>query len=175
MKKLVKTILFCSTLLGLISILSFCKKGDTGPKGDPGPQGPAGAAGTNGTASIKTVTFTTNSSQWIADNSSKVYYYNYTSSEITSSVLSSGVVIAYLGDGSGSLWIAMPLTAQGVEITYGIKPSTVEIDVSLSSGLMPNNPGGLQFKIVIIPAAAAKTGVNYNNYTEVKATYNLKD
>lgn len=150
-------------------LITGCKKGDTGPAG------PAGTNGTNGVANIKTNTFTTNTNQWIADNTNKLYYYNYTSSDITSAVLSSGAVMVYLGDGTGNLWIAMPFSTQGVEFTYGIKPSSVEIDVSLSSGLMPNNPGGQQFKVVIIPPAMVKPNVNVKNYSEVKAAYNLAD
>lgn len=168
MKKTIKTMTMAFALgaLTLGLALTSCKKGDTGPAGPSGP---------SGVANIKTNTFTTNSNQWIQNSSNTAYFYNYSSTDITSDVISNGVVMVYLGDGSGNIWLAMPFSTQGLEFVYGIQQSNVQVNISQTNGLMPNNPGGQQFKVVIIPPAMVKPNVNTNNYADVKAAYNLVD
>lgn len=146
--------------------LTACKKAKDGAPG---------ATGKTGNANVQAFTFTTNSSNWIPDNTNNIYYYDYTLSSITSSVLSGGAVMTYLGDGTGNYWQAMPFTIVGVEYNYVITPKSIEIDVTMANGTMPANPGGQQFKVVVIPPAVqiANPNIDYRNYTEVKEKFNL--
>jgi hypothetical protein len=131
--------------------------------------------GTNNNT-VQTETFTTNSNQWVQSTSSASYYYNHSSTNITSDVISNGAVMVYLGDGSGNVWIAMPFSKSGLDFAYAMQPSNVQVDISQSNGLMPNNPGGQQFKVVTIPASGMKANPNVDltNYKEVAKTFNLK-
>ena len=171
MRKTIKTMtmVFAVGALSLGLALTSCKKGDTGPAG------PSGTNGTNGVSNIKTNIFTTNTNQWNLDNIHNVYYYNYSSTDITSDVLSNGAVMVYLGDGTGNTWTAMPFSIQGGSLAFVIGQSKVQIQASLFDGSVPNNPGGQQFKVVIIPPTMVKPNVNTNNYADVKEAYNLVD
>ena len=141
-----KTFYFSAILFVMVSfcVISFssCKKGDTGP------QGPAGS---NGVANIQTTTVTTNSNAWVLDNTDNSYNYTITVSGITQSVVDKGTVQVFVGDGTGKQWGALPLSYGTVQFNYSFLVGQVEIEITLSSGAVPNNPGGQQFKIVVIP------------------------
>lgn len=134
----------------------------------------AGPPGADGVANISAHSFVTNTNAWAADNSSNVLIYQHTIPEITEDVVQSGAVLAYLGDGTGDLWIAMPLSTLGIDFVFGYYESNVEINVSLSNGEMPSNPGGQEFKVVIIPPAQRISTVDHQDYEQVQHAYGLK-
>ncbi len=148
-------------------VLSSCKKGDTGPVG------PAGANGTNGVSNITTYVGTTTNASWTLSGTEYDAIFNV--SGITSSVVSNGSVMVFLGNTAQTTWSALPFSYQSVEFNYFYSLGQVTISVTLNSGSAPSNPGGIPFKIVVIPPAMIKQGVNTKNYSEVKAVYNLKD
>lgn len=151
----------------LLLSASACKKAEQGPKGDTGP------AGTNGVANIQSTTITTTNGSWNLDTFENAYNATLTVTGITQNVLDKGAVMVYIGNGAGTEWDAMPFSYQGVEFNYGIKVGQALISVTLDSGNAPNNPGGQQFKVVVIPPAMIKPGVNVKNYTEVKTAYGI--
>ncbi len=154
---------FVSVLFALSVILFSCDKEESGPPGK------------DGVANLSTHTFTTNSNDWLADNANNLMVYQQNIPEITQEVIENGAVLAYFGDGSGDIWIAMPFSSLGLEFVFGYYESNVEIIVSLANGQMPNNPGGQEFKIVIIPPAQRISNINHQNYEEVRMAYGLKD
>lgn len=140
-------------------------------KGDPGPQGLPGTNGKDGNANVQSFSFTT--SAWILVGS--YWYYDY---NLPSGTNMNGGVFMYLQ--SGTTYAALPLTVNDEEYLYSYDTSAgqVEADVQSASGSTAiSNPGFLGFKIVIIPPAQrlANPNVNYKNYEEVKAAFNLKD
>jgi len=132
-------------LLLMASLFTNCKKGDTGPQGEPG------INGKNGSANIQNYTFTTTTANWLLDQNN-VYVYNYPLSAITTNVMDQGAVMVYIKDATAG-WIAMPITQQGVQINFAVRTGILEVNYSLSSGAAPSNPGGQQFRVVIIPNA----------------------
>ncbi len=166
------TTVFAGLALTLGLTFSSCKKGDTGPAG---PQGPAGTNGTNGVANIQTGTVTTNNASWSFDNTDNSYNATLTFGAITQSVVEKGTVQVFIGDGTGQEWAALPFSYSIVQYNYSFKSGQVIISVTLSNGNAPNNPGGQQFKVVVIPPAMVKPNVNVKNYNELKAAYNLAD
>ncbi|MCC6371207.1 MAG: hypothetical protein IT236_09405 [Bacteroidia bacterium] len=147
MKKSIQTTLILS-LATICLTLNSCKKGDTGPAG------PQGTAGTNGVANIQTGTVTTNNSTWTLDNTDNSYNATLTYAAITQSVIDKGTVQVFISDGNGSEWAALPFSYGIVQYNYSYKLGQVIISVTLSNGNAPNNPGGQQFKVVVIPPAA---------------------
>ena len=145
-----------------------CKKGDTGP---------AGPTGANGVSNIQTSNFTTTNSSWSFDPSDNSYNTTISWLAITQSIIDKGTIQVFLGDGSNSQWAALPASFGDNQINYSYKLGQVIISITLSTGAAPTNPGGQQFKIVIIPPTArmANPTVNYKNYLEVKRAFNLKD
>lgn len=160
-------------LLALTILLSLtftnCKKAEAGPKGDPGP------AGSNGVANIQSSNITTTNGSWNLDTFDNSYNATITVTGITQNVLDKGAVMVYIGNGTGSEWSAMPFSYQGVEFNYSIKLGQVLIYVTLDDGSAPGNPGGQQFKIVVIPPAMVRPNVNVKSYSETKTAYGLSD
>lgn len=142
------TSVFAGIAITLSLTLSSCKKGDTGPAG------PAGSAGTNGVANIQTGTVTTNNATWSFDATDNSYNGTLTYAAITQAVIDKGTVQVFLGDGTGKEWGALPLSYGIVQYNYSYKVGEVLITVTLSNGSLPNNPGGQQFKVVVIPPAS---------------------
>ena len=54
---------------------------------------------------------------------------------------------------------------------------TVALGYGLMSGQTPSNPGGLQFKIVVIPPAGkiANPDVDWSDWYQIKAKFGLRD
>lgn len=167
-----KLLLFAMTIA---VILSACKgdKGDLGPQGSAGPQGPTGP---QGNANVHTFTVTT--SNWIL--SGVTYYTSINVSSITQSIVDNGVVLVYM-DASGA-WLALPVTivpSASYSSTYRYYHylGGVEIDKTDTDLTTPGNPGTKTFKIAVIAGSIVRDNpnVDYNNYSEVKATFNLQD
>ncbi len=149
------------------AIFSGCKK-------EPGP---AGTNGTNGNANVVSGTVTINSSSW--GYSAPSYYGDITYSAITQSIIDKGAVLVYLSNGSGG-YSQLPLTiypSSTYSETYQVVNAlgSVRIYITDSDLTAPAAPSTKTFKIVVIAAALIKQHVNYKDYSEVKAAYDLKD
>lgn len=174
MKKQIKNLSTLVTLVVIMisPILTSCKKGETGPAG---PAGAQGAAGANGTANIYVETATTTNLSWGFDNTTNSYFATYASSQITQAVVDNGTVQVFIGDGSGQQWAAMPYSYGITQFNYSYKLGQITVLYSLSNGNVPANPGGQQFRFVVIPPAKVIKGVDINNYAALKKAYNLID
>jgi hypothetical protein len=127
--------------------------------------------------------FTITNSDWIASGtqgtSNYLYYVNHTMTEITSSIASNGMVMAYVQLGSD--WGAMPYieTYSTYTVTYGYQyqPNLMRItrkDSDLNT-LAPS--GNIVIKVVIVnpKSMGLLDGVNTNDYLEVKQALHLAD
>ncbi|HWY10432.1 MAG TPA: hypothetical protein VN026_03850 [Bacteroidia bacterium] len=165
-----KIILF--TTLAISSFNFSCKKGDTGP---------AGKDGTNGNANISTSTFQVNTSAWV--NGSNYWYVDIPVSALTSSNHGAAAVEVFFSTNSGVNWHAVPYTAVSstdyfMGFATGVGLTEIQWTYNgVGNGSDPNTFFGAtcQFKIVVIPPAMKKPGVNTHSYNELKAAYNLKD
>jgi len=161
-------------LLMIAFTFSTCKKGDTGP------QGPQGAQGTAGNANIQNYSITVSPSQWTYDNVYEIWYYRYSNSSNMNSA-----VLAYVISGNGEQampYYACPTSGAWCEqydfATYLFgSPPYIEFQYTnyLSRTTHPNYD--TNFYLVIMPPALHDTNpnVNWSNYKEVKAKFNLKD
>lgn len=162
-----------TTVISLILITSniSCQKGDTGSPGQ------------NGTGNIASNTYTVNSWAYTSPN----YYANLNVPEITNNNINSCAVMVYYSNTSSDRWRAVPFTQYGSVNNYymNFNSSVGNVQVtwfsnsSVSSGDNPNVYYGAtsQFKVVVIAAAlkAKNADINYQNYSEVKAKFGLKD
>ncbi len=153
-----------------ITVFNSCKKGETGTPGK------------DGSANVTSYTYSVPS--WTY--SSPYYFVNLSVPSITADNISTAGVMAYFNT-TGNQWFALPYTQYHSPSNYymgfttGI--SNVQItwvyDSSLSSGDDPNTfyATKVLYKVVVIPPSAKslKPNVDYNNYNEVKAAFNLKD
>lgn len=143
-----KTIQSISTpALSLLLFLSLgfmsCKKNTTGP---------AGEKGDTGNANVKSVAFTT-TCDWKADSTYNSYVYKYYTDKLDNTVLQRGAIMLYAGSTCGCEWKAMPFKSKGLEYSFSVQLSTVEITVTSVNGKMPVAPGAEQFKVIMIPPA----------------------
>ena len=159
MKKQIKTMttVIAGLALTLGLALTSCKKGDTGPAG------PAGSNGTNGVANIQTSTVTTNNSTWGFDNTDNSYNATLNYPAITQAVVDRGTVQVFISDGAGSEWLALPFSYGNIQYLYSYKLGQVLITYTLADNAVPSNPGGQQFKVVVIPPASKSSDPNSNN------------
>lgn len=157
-------------ILTLILFIFSCKKGDTGPAGEPGKDGSA-----NVTATTYSVgTWTNGSSFWYAD---------LTVPAITSSNHGSAAVQVFFSTNAGTNWVAMPYTAVSSTnyfMEYLTGTNLVEVQWiynGVGTGSSPNSFFGttIYIKVVVIPSSLKKSGIDHNNYQQVKAAYNLKE
>lgn len=144
-------------LLAIGLFFTACKKGDTGP------QGPAGTNGTNGVANIQTSTVTTNNSTWGFDNRDNSYNATLNYPAITQAVVDRGTVQVFISDGNGTEWLALPFSYGNIQYLFSYKLGQVLIAYTLSNNAVPTNPGGQQFKVVVIPPASKSSDPNLNN------------
>lgn len=158
-------------LLFLFLSLSF----SSCEKGEPGPAGPVGPSGSNGSSNVQSVTFTTTNASWIFDGTDNSYNASFSIPSITSEVVSNGTVQLFLGNGSSSQWIALPFSYNIAQFNYSYSLGAVQITATLSNGAIPNNPGGLQFRVVVIPPALKIANIDYNSYSDLKTFYNLSE
>lgn len=173
-KKHMKTLKIISiiTIVTTVAFFLGCtKKGETGP------------AGKDGTSNVSATVFSVSSWAWSSPN----YYVNLNVPEITAGNLSSAAIMVYFSKGNNN-WTALPFTQynnsgsnyfMGFNTSVGNVQVTWIYDSSLSTGDNPNIYYGVtvQCKAVVIPKAAkaAHPNINLNNYSEVKATFNLED
>tara|TARA_R110000782_G_scaffold237188_1_gene323453 strand:- start:185201 stop:185656 length:456 start_codon:yes stop_codon:yes gene_type:complete len=151
MKTIKRTVLL--TLIASVSLLFSCAK--DGEDGLPGPAGPAG------NANVKSQTFDV---YWSSSSFVDLY-----ATIVTQSIVNSGSVMTYIQESPGT-WIALPINTN-YNIVYSYSVNNVRVYVS------PQPSGYDKFKVVAIASSArlANPNVDYTNYEEVKATFNLKD
>ncbi|HEX7414337.1 MAG TPA: hypothetical protein VF411_09875 [Bacteroidia bacterium] len=159
---------------------------NVGPQGAQGPIGLTGAAGTNGTNgtngnTVQTFTGSTVSASWTSVNGNTEWDASFTVPAATATVVANGTIEAFLGDGTGTVWYALPSSYKGLEYNYSYQLNQVGIQVTNTAGTLPTLPGGgtgvEQFKFVVISPSArlANPNVNFKNYAEIKKAFNLKD
>ncbi len=155
----------------LIGITAIVFNGCKGKDGAPGAQGPAGIA------NISTTTATTTNASWTFLSAYNEWDATLNYSAITSDIVATGTVQVYLGDGSSTVWAALPNSYHNFEWGYQYSLGQVTIFVTKGDGTDPGNPGGMQFKFVAIPSRSMMLhpNVNMKNYNEVKQTFNLHD
>ena len=157
-----KTKLFFSLMI-IAVVFSACK----GEKGDIGPQGNSGSA--NVSAFIVTI----NPGQW-ASSTAGYWGVSWTAPEITNA--NADVVQVYMQGTSGGDWWGLPTTnffAAGDAIDFSY--TTGSVSILYTNTTFP--PQTVAFKTVVIPPAIARDHpeVDYNNYRDVKAIFNLAD
>lgn len=166
--KIKKTTSLSALLAILIGLtITACKKGDTGPAG------PAGANGTNGVANIQTSSVTTSNNSWTFDNTDNSYNATLTYAAITQAVIDRGTVQVFLGNGNGTEWAALPFAYGIVQYNYSYKVGQVFLTITLSTGLAPNNPGGQQFKVVVIPPASKSPNASAADNEKKEAIFTI--
>lgn len=191
-------------ILSGLSLITFlitsCSKegpaGATGPAGPQGAQGPAGTAGTPGatgpagTANViysdwLNVTFDgTDSTGWFADIDAP---------RLVDSILSKGDIKVYLNAGSDSadnqLVIPLPvydLFATGDVINAYFQPQLITLASTLDESSFTNANGYhyFQYRYILIPGGTralrplpgqTTTGIDWNDYKQVKKYLGLKD
>jgi hypothetical protein len=156
-------------LIALVGLTACKKNKDCTP-------GAMGATGKTGNANVETFIVNTDASSWTLNVIDYSQNATATVDQINASVMNSGTVNVFMGDGTGTSWVALPLAYSMNQWNYSYANSQIKFFETLSNGNAPPNPGILQFKIVVIPPAvkAANPNLNYNNYDEVKAKFNLQ-
>lgn len=148
-----------------------CQKGD---KGTPGQ---------NGTGNISSRTYTVNTWAYTSPN----HYVNLSVPELTNANINSCAVMVYFSTPNSDSWRAVPFAQYTSTSNYYMNCSssvgnaqvTWFYNSTVSTGDNPNEyyNATSQFKVVVIAAAlkAKNANVNYQNYSEVKAKFGLKD
>lgn len=162
--KLIKTI---CTLLIFTSLTIFysCQK-----------EGPTGKDGIDGNANVVSSSIT--ASSWTFNDPSWKITFTYPA--ITQEIINTGAVLVYLKVGES--YNQLPLTFyQSSDYSTSVEVSTFLGGLSIfwtdSDLTQPANPGSRTFKVVVIAASNIykNKNINYSNYLEVKAAYNLED
>lgn len=140
------------------ALLTFsCKKGDTGP---------AGPTGATGNANVHQYTFTNQGFAYVSANND--YEVNMSIPAITQNYLDKAAILVYLqATTNTSGWAQLPLVMGSVQINVANYLGSVQaVSAAPSSGLY-------NFKVVVIPPAMRKPGVDHSSWQLVKAAYNL--
>lgn len=149
-------------------------QGPKGDKGDPGAQGVAGPAGQNGNANV--IQFTYGSRVFNPVSSNEV---TYTLTGITADMIGKSVLLLYLQNASG-FWYPIPGIFDGsYEYRTIIRPSANSVVAIRRTDNTTVSQTFNATRVIIIPASDLRNGrkaaVDYSNYEEVKAYYNLPD
>ena len=144
--------------------------------GAPGPQGPPGEDGLIGSTFEATVDF--------EDPEYSVFI------EVpgTIEVLESDAILVYLLEAvdeqtGADVWSLLPQTfyLEDGEVQYNFNHTSFDVNIYLQGNVPLNTLGSAftdnqTFRMVVVPSDfALNSGVNLNNYNEVKAALNLKD
>jgi len=160
-------------IIGSLATMNSCKKDDDSAyqlKGN------YQTAGNYGNANITSDQFTVT---WTI--SAPAYYCDISDANITQEIVDNGSVVVYMSNGSGG-WVALPYTLP-MSSTYASTYTPVHYldGVTIwkydTDYTQATDPGSTTFKVVCISASArlANPNVNWNNYEDVKNTFNLKD
>ena len=177
-----KTRTLALVLFSLLLVVSIpgCKKDPIpGPEGPVGPAGPDGPQGPIGNANVDTYTYIL--SNWTefgtAGTPGQGYFATASVPEITSNIMNTGVVLAYIDNGAGA-WFALPYTYIYATWTrqwlYAYKLGSIEFQKQDDDGFTLD-PGTQTFKVVIMDGSAKKDNpdIDYTNYIEVAERFNL--
>lgn len=172
MKK-VKTLLLSTILVVMFN--GCAKDGETGP---------AGPAGKDGNSNVHSQTFNINPSQWyhvgVNGQAGDGYQTDETCSLITTDILNSGAVLVYYST-NNSLWNSLPLTvpysgfSQSILVQYSLNQISFIVADSDNNTVQPAVV--IYFKVVVMSSTqkVSNPNINWNNYNEVQAVFNLKD
>ncbi len=172
-------------------LFTACKKGDTGPageKGDKGDTGANGATGSTGKPGSANVIY----SEWLDVTFNAVdtfFEASIDAPKIVDSIIAKGEVKVYwnINTSTAPAIVALPYADNG--LIFGakdlfvfpiIQAGNIFIESTYNVGTRPstNDPNipVWQYRYVIIPGGmAARSGVNWNDYNQVKAYLGLKD
>jgi hypothetical protein len=166
--------------------LTACKSGDPGPKGDTGAAGtvgatgPAGPVGATGPSSVTQVTYAT---PFTLVNDGGKPYLMPLPSYITKAVIDKSLVVVYMQFAEAGTQVyqipgIIPVFGDEFSYTaYTASPTVQNVAIYRITGSYFKTV--TQVRVLIIPAATVingrKAAINYANYAEVKAYYNLPD
>jgi hypothetical protein len=135
--------------ISVIVLSHACKKPEPGPPGK------------DGVANIKTRTQTTANNNWIYNEFENSYDVVLTIPEITAAVVNEGTIQVFFDIGTNAPnWAAMPFAYGDLQYNYDYLIGIVNVYVTLGSNNVPENPGGVRFKVVIIPPASKSKDAN---------------
>lgn len=189
MKKLTFQIAVIALVAAGISLASCSKEGPAGPAGaqgaagPTGAQGPAGAKGDPGTANVIY-------SQWL-DVTFTEGLATIAAPQLTTDILNSGEIKIYwnLSTADDPFVVQVPCVTPLVVLT-GNEDDAGEPDIYidpyfeteaihlLSNYNLSSSNGASQFRYILIPggvAARKASGIDWNDYNQVKKYLNLKD
>jgi hypothetical protein len=176
-------------LCALVFISACATQGPAGPAGPQGPIGPVGPQGTGG-ASARVVNISVAATSWAAAGAGGPGAYLqsgwFTSSNITSEILNSGVVLVYsqVNDANTAVvWQQLPITyydpgvLRVVDAQY--RANQVQIFINSSDSNVPPRPtGALNYRVVAISGtttAKLQQQVDITNYAAVKSAFHLAE
>jgi hypothetical protein len=168
-----KKIQNCLLITAIAVLFNSCAK-----DGATGPAGPTGPAGATGSANVTATTFSIFS--W---SQSSFWYSILSVPAITTTVNNSGTVQVFFSVSNGTNWVALPFTVVSSTdyfFEYWAGVNTVQVEWlynGAGSGTDPNTFLGttVQIKVVVIPPAMRKHGIDNTNWVAVKNAYNLND
>jgi len=154
-------------LLGTITLTS-CKKDEVqGPKGD------TGAAGADGAANIQNYNITINPADWSWYSLYKEWNYPY---YVDASSNSAIMAYSISGDGEEVLPYLSQIYGTTLSFSSYLFSSSSRILFKYYNGTttLARPTGSYYIRLVIIPPAMIKPGVDLTNYKAVKEAYHLK-
>jgi len=157
-------------VIGAVTITTSCSK--------EAEKGETGAAGTNGNANVKSALFTVFPSEW--QTSGNTIYISKTSSLITADIANTGGVMLYIQSTNSTSWQALPYTfpngSSSLMYRFWHSENYLEIDIYGESSA-PTVTSNREFKMVVFSSTArlANPNIDYTDYEQVKATFNLED
>ena len=189
MKKLTYQIAVIALVSAAISLASCSKEGPAGPAGAQGPAGPAGAqgpAGAKGDAGTANVIY----SEWL-DVTFDNGFATITAPQLTTDILNSGEIKIYwnINTAEDPFVVQVPCVVPLVVLTQNEDDSEepdiyidpyfeTEMIHILSNYNLTSSNGASQFRYILIPggvAARKASGVDWNDYSQVKKYLNLKN
>jgi hypothetical protein len=178
------TLRVAATLVAVSLLFAYCKKGDAGPEGPAGPSGPQGPKGDTGTANVIY-------SAWLdaaytpeknANGDTIGYFTNITAPKLTSAILNSGEIKAYMNFGTTTNPDVVPLPLAdpfyGMYITVDLFVQRIYLYSNFDAGTYTD--GGakrLQYRYILIPGSVQgrMAKIDWNDYNKVKEQLQLPD
>ncbi|MCW3467596.1 collagen-like triple helix repeat-containing protein [Chitinophaga nivalis] len=184
-------------MLAVVLFFAACsKKGDQGPAGSQGPAGPAGIPGTTGPKGDSGAPGTSNIiySDWLdvqygvgevltrpnGDKDTISYIAGIQAPKITAALLGKSVVNVYINLGTAATprVVVLPYTDEyGTLIRFVATTQLIALVATDPVGTVNTADGKrFQYRYVIVPGtAAARSSINWTDYTQVKKYLGLND
>lgn len=161
-------------------------EGPAGPQGTTGATGPTGTPGIDGNANVISRNITFYTTDFYEHGTLGQQQHKYTAQksmpEITEDVFYNGAVLVYYrGFGSSLPWYTLPQTLYANDVqytlTYNHTIGHLEIQRYDADFTTERPDFDLYLKVIILPPMYGKKDIpiNWDNYEEVKAYFNLKD